>query len=225
MTFLEYLDDFSNRVKDCMTRTLLLGSRFESGEDVGDLVEAVTVRPCDGCQHCCILPFIPGEDFEKAGFPNKDKAFTSRCQYCSDTGCSIHPNRPEACRAYTCTYRLGLTDHRPDKCGVSWAIEVTNLRSVTLVGQCLSSDSVFKSTQQLDYLFASLLLGTGVSEFEHAIVRAPGEVSRVMLHGNSLRVDRCSITGFPEKPDMSSMSTFYITSNQVQQIAKLVEQI
>lgn len=63
------------------------------------------MRSCDGCTLCCKL----------LGVVSLQKPQNVWCNHCDiGKGCTIHPMRPESCRAYSCRY---LVDEALDE---SW---------------------------------------------------------------------------------------------------------
>jgi hypothetical protein len=55
-------------------------------------------RQCGDCQACCFWNEAP-EIEKKAAMP---------CPKICSTGCSIHGDRPQSCRAYHCAWKMGL---------------------------------------------------------------------------------------------------------------------
>jgi hypothetical protein len=64
-------------------------------------------RQCGGCSICCNI----------GGVATLGKPAYADCEFRYASGCSIHPTRPQECRAFECTWKLGWTATRPDKLG------------------------------------------------------------------------------------------------------------
>src|SRR5579862_5149950 len=66
-------------------------------------------RECGGCTACCTVLAVP----------ELHKGMYRHCTHVSRQGCSIYPQRPRSCRAWSCQWRLGEIDGaRPDQSGV-----------------------------------------------------------------------------------------------------------
>lgn len=76
------------------------------------------VRPCGPCTVCCTV----------LGVRSMGKPYYVPCRHQSHKGCRIHSSRPDDCRAYECTWRIGLfgdgPEGRPDSLGVLFDISI-----------------------------------------------------------------------------------------------------
>lgn len=69
-------------------------------------------RACGGCTVCCtIMPVV-----------ELRKTARQACDHATETGCAIHPERPQSCRDFLCVWLRGGVgggdDTRPDRLGV-----------------------------------------------------------------------------------------------------------
>jgi len=70
---------------------------------------------CGACGLCCKLLNVPGMAPDGVWCQHAKPGNGAGC-------CTIHDQRPDICRGYDCAWRLGLTQLRPDGCGIVFEI-------------------------------------------------------------------------------------------------------
>lgn len=84
-----------------LPREEALAEMLQAEVDVG--------RECGECSVCC----------RTVGVPELEKPPGRACEHLSSGGCGVYGERPDGCRAYACSWKLGLAEleDRPDRAG------------------------------------------------------------------------------------------------------------
>lgn len=139
------------------------------------MAKRVVRRACDGCSACCTTK----------GIPSLGKRPWKPCHAIAEGGgCRIYGTRPNECRSYYCTWRLGFgeEDARPDRSGV--VIDLDTNPEILARGLAHEGDSAqWTVALRADTPFSYLAAGSVVNDLARAGFRYFGCVDSTSGEG------------------------------------------
>jgi hypothetical protein len=125
----------------------------------------------------------------------------STCQHQTAKGCGIYrdPKRPAVCAGFKCAWLHGLghEEHRPDKCGAMFTLNMTT--DGKKIGYCIETepDAIKTTAERMAVLFVRrlaapiIVVKAGVKppddRGDYVVVRTDQELKAIMMLGKHVR--------------------------------------